>query len=79
VAEAEILCDRAVMVGAAIKEKPCISTIENMKIQNGKGVNGYSNLIAFKLFFRKKVSRQTWFYIQGDFLTLVKDFDSVYN
>jgi hypothetical protein len=66
VAEAEILCDRAVVVGAAIKERPYSSATE---IQNGKGVNGYSNFITFKLFFRKKVDRQTWFYIQVDILT----------
>jgi hypothetical protein len=69
VAEAEILCNNAVMVGAAIKERPYSSTTEDMKIQNDKGVNGYSNLIYFKLFFRKKVSRQTCFFIQGVILT----------
>jgi len=69
VAEAEILCDRVVMVGAAIKERPYSSITDNMKMQNGKGVNGYSDFVTFKLFFRKKISRQTWFYIQGDILT----------
>jgi hypothetical protein len=56
------------MVGSAIIERTYSSTAENT-VQNGKSVNGYSDLIIFKLFFRKKVSRQTWFYIQGDILT----------
>ena len=56
-AKAEILCDRAVMVGATIKERPYSSNTDNMKMQNGKGFNGYSNFVTFKLFFRKKVSR----------------------
>jgi len=40
VTEAEILCDRAVMVGAAIKENPYCSITGNMKMQNGTGVKG---------------------------------------
>jgi len=52
VVEAEILCDRAFMVGAPTKEGPYSSTAENMKIQNGKGVNGYSNMkITNKMHF----------------------------
>ena len=57
------------MVGAAIEDGPYSSTAENMKMQNCEGVTGYSNLIIFKLFYRKKVSRQTWFHIQGDIMT----------
>jgi hypothetical protein len=54
VVEAKILCDRAFIVGASTKEKPYSSTAENMKIQNGKGVNGYSNMkITNKVHFKE--------------------------